>query len=157
MLGNARATCPTWTPGNERVLHERFEKWESYVAGRLGFAAAVDYALSWSLDAIQTRADKLADKLRHELRAIPGVHVHDLGQEKCAIVTFTHDAISAADVKKGLREQHINVSVSVLDYARLDFEDRGLEAVVHASPQYYNTDDENSALIERIARPNRGR
>ena len=42
------------------------------------------------------------------------------------------------------------MSVSLVDYARLDLPDRGLPDLVRASVHYYNTDDELDRLISAL-------
>ncbi|MEM6988234.1 MAG: aminotransferase class V-fold PLP-dependent enzyme, partial [Pseudomonadota bacterium] len=61
----------------------RFENWECHVAGKIGLARAVDYALELGLEAIETRVTGLGASLRETLGALPGVRVHDLGQRQC--------------------------------------------------------------------------
>jgi selenocysteine lyase/cysteine desulfurase len=50
-----------------------------------------------------------------------------------------------------LLSQGINISVSTIDFARYDFEARGLEAVARASVHYYNTEDELARLVDAVA------
>lgn len=120
----------------------RFEKWESSIANRLGFGAAVDYALEWGLDAIWARVQHLATTLREQLAEFPSITLQDLGVEKCGIVTFTTEGIAPADIKKQLAQQDINVTVSSRGSTLLDMDARGLKDVVRASVHYYNTDAE---------------
>ena len=49
------------------------------------------------------------------------------------------------------RAQHINISVSTIDFARFDFAARGLDAVARASVHYYNTDDELERFVDAVA------
>ncbi len=130
----------------------RFENWESNVAAKIGLGAAVDYALDWGLAAIRDRVYALAGLLRARLAEMPAVAVHDLGLEKCGIVTFSPRQATPDAVKQRLREAGINVSVTRRPSTRLDMEARGLDEMVRASVHYYNIEDE----IDRLCRVLRG-
>lgn len=145
----------TWTGTDTfewRQDARKFENWESFVAGRLGLGVAAAYALSWGLDAIEQRITALADRLRHELQALPGVRVLDLGQRRCGIVSFAADGHDADGLKLALRPDGINVSVSRITSTRLDMAARGLDALVRASVHYYNTDEEIDRFVTAIGR-----
>ena len=120
----------------------RFENWESYIAGRIGLATAVDYALDIGLTAIQERVQYLAALLRNRLSELAGVMVRDLGQHRCGIVTFTKENESATVIKQRLASQKINISVSPARYARLDLDSRGIHELARASVHYFNTEVE---------------
>jgi len=128
----------------------RFETWESALALHLGLGAAADYALDVGLDAIKTRAFPLADSLRRELAALPGISVHDIGADKCAIVTFSHEGVPAEVIAGALREKNINVSVSGPTSTLLDARARSLPDLVRASPHYYNNEDELKTFLEAL-------
>jgi len=143
-----------WEPGDRvaaRADARRFESWERSVANQLGLGAAADYALALGVDDIRTRVVGLAASLREQLASIPGLALHDRGVERCGIVTFTVDAVDAYELVASLRAQHINISVSTIDFARYDFEARGLSAVNRASVHYYNTDEELARLVDAVA------
>jgi cysteine desulfurase / selenocysteine lyase len=131
----------------------RFENWETNYAAKIGLGVAVDYALSWGIDAIEERIEALAERLRNMLRDVDGVTVHDQGQRQCGIVTFTLAGVASQDVQRRLAEQGINVSVSLVEYARLDLSHRKLPDLVRASVHYYNTDDELDRLIHALPKP----
>ncbi len=142
-----------WESGDRVVMRDdarRFESWEHSVANRLGLGAAVDYALELGAEAIATRIVMLAESLRERLRHVPALSLHDLGSERCGIVTFTIDGVDVYDLAARLRTRGINISVSTIDFARYDFEARGLDAVARASVHYYNTDDELDRLAAAI-------
>lgn len=141
----------TWTTGSEFVIRpdtRRFENWEANWAGKIGLAAAIDYALGWGLPDIHERVMQLATQLRTALSRIPGVTVRDLGAEQCAIVSFTMVGKKPAEVRDQLRAQRINVSVSPREYTLLDMDARGFSALIRASVHYYNTEEE----VERFVR-----
>lgn len=125
-----------------KATSQRFETWEQYIAGKIALGVAIDYAQEVGLENSWQRIKELSSYLRSSLKAIPGVTVHDLGQEQCGIVTFTLTNKSAQDIQKFLATKRINVSISLLEYARLDMEKRHLNALVRASIHYYNIIDE---------------
>ncbi|WP_437622416.1 aminotransferase class V-fold PLP-dependent enzyme [Sorangium sp. So ce1151] len=129
----------------------RFESWESYIAGRLGLGAAIDYALRLGLPAIRDRVFALAERLRARLAELPGVTVRDVGARRCGIVTFTRAGEDAAAVKARLGAQGIHVSVSTAAGTLLDFEARGIPDLVRASVHYYNDEPEIDRLVAALA------
>jgi len=146
----------TWTtPDSYQIRPDarRFETWETNYAGKIGLGVAIDYALSWGLDAIEARVTALAQRLRERLAALDGVHVHDQGQRRCAIVTFTVDGVPAKAVQRRVAESGVNTSVSVASFARLDLPRRGLTELVRASVHYYNTDNELDLLVDALPQP----
>jgi cysteine desulfurase/selenocysteine lyase len=151
----------TWTaPGSYEIRGDarRFENWETNYAAKIGLSVAVEYALSWSLDAIGTRVAELAETLRVRLRDIDGVTVHDQGLRRGGIVTFTVDGVPSREVQQQLAAKSINTSVSAVGSARFDLPRRGLPDLVRASVHYYNNDTELDRLIGALPapRPQRG-
>jgi cysteine desulfurase / selenocysteine lyase len=143
----------TWTaPDRYEVRPDarRFENWETNYAAKIGLGVAVEYALSWGLDAIEQRVSALAEDLRRRLGAVPGVQVHDQGQRRCGIVTFTVDGVPAQEVQARLSGSGVNTSVSLVDYARLDLPERGLPDLVRASVHYYNDEQELDRLVAAL-------
>ena len=108
--------------------------------------------MALGIDAIAARVVALAASLREQLARLPGLTLHDQGVERCGIVTFTIDGVDAHELAARLRTEGINISVSTIDFARYDFEARGLEEVARASVHYYNTDEELSRLVEALHR-----
>jgi len=131
----------------------RFESWETNYAAKIGLGVAVDYALSWGIEAIEDRINALAGRLRQLLGDTEGVTVHDQGQRQCGIVTFTVAGVTSQEVQQRLTDRGVNVSVSLLEYARLDLSHRGLPDLARASVHYYNTDDELHRLIDALPNP----
>ena len=143
-----------WTGPDSYELRpdaRRFENWESFVAGKSGLCIAIEYALEWGLDAIYARVQALADDLRKRLTGIRGVHVRDLGRERCGIVSFTSTDIEADDIKAALQEDAINVSTSSTSSTLLDMQEREITSIVRASVHYYNTEEEVKRFAEAVA------
>lgn len=125
----------------------RFENWESYVAGRLGLGAAVEYALDLGLDPIRDRVRRQATLLRTRLDAIDGVTVHDAGKIRGGIVTFSRHDIEPDAIKRTLAEHRINVSLSNIYRTYLDPGQDAIGTFIRASVHYLTMDEE----IDRLA------
>jgi selenocysteine lyase/cysteine desulfurase len=121
---------------------KRFENWEQFFAGKAALGVAIDYALSFGLEAIQRRVYGLAAQLRAGLATIDGVEVTDEGAEQCGIVTFRARQLAASAIKEQLLARRINVTVSSGSGSLVSFEQRGLTELVRASVHYYNTEEE---------------
>ncbi len=151
-LDNHAATWTSLDTIEIRPDARRFENWESYIAGKLGQAVAVDYALSWGLEAIRARVDGLACDIRDRLAALPGVVVHDLGRVKSGIVGFSVGDRDPLAVKAQLAEQGINITTSGQASTRIDMERRGLALINRLGVHYYNSEAEVDRFIEAIQR-----
>lgn len=144
----------TWTTTDSfqcRADARRYEGWERPMAGQIGLATAVRYALDIGMEEIGGRVTDLGARLRRQLSGIPGVATHDLGEHKGGIVTFTKDGLSPHEIKEHLGERSINVSVSAASSAQLDMPQRGLTEVVRASVHYYNLEDEIDRFCEIVS------
>jgi cysteine desulfurase/selenocysteine lyase len=135
-----------------RADARRFENWETYCAGKIGLGIAIDYALSWGLENIWARISNLSNMLRTRLSNVQHVKLHDLGMQKCGIITFTLDGQDPQETRRKLAEQRINVSVSLAESTRIDMDKRGLASVVRASVHYFNSEDEVERCCDFITR-----
>jgi selenocysteine lyase/cysteine desulfurase len=135
-----------WQPGARR-----FASWENSYANLLGLGSAVDQALSLGLPDIADRATTLGSMLRDGLDQIPGVTTHDLGTNRCAIVTASVHGVAAGEIKDRLADAGISVSTTNATSNQFDTLLRGLHPMVRFSPHYYNTDDEITRAIEVTA------
>jgi cysteine desulfurase / selenocysteine lyase len=88
--------------------------------------------------------------LRAQLRALPGVIVHDLGQVQCGIVSFAVAGRTAGAVRDLLRARRISVSISRLASTRLDMTARDIQELVRASVHYYNIEEEIDQLCDAL-------
>ena len=145
----------TWIDSSSYELAasaRRFENWESYVAGRVGLAAAVEYAREIGLPAIEARVVGLADRLRRALEDVDGITVRDLGARKCGIVSFETARESPTDLARRLAEGGVNISVIGPESARLDLADRNIAELARASVHYFNTDEEIQIFCDLVGR-----
>jgi selenocysteine lyase/cysteine desulfurase len=143
----------TWTGADTYELRpdaRRFENWESFVAGRLGLGAAVDYALAIGTDRIQAMVQRVGEELRARLTELPALTVYDKGSRRCGIVSFRHARIDATTIRDGLRAKGINVSVTTETSTRLDFEQRRMPDLVRASGHYLTTDGELDRFVDAL-------
>jgi selenocysteine lyase/cysteine desulfurase len=144
----------TWTADDRYELAPdatRFELWESDVAARLGLGAAVDYLLALGIDEVEAAVRARAERLRSLLRAIGGVTVADLGRRPTGIVTFAVDGLPAAAVRDALAERRVTVTVSSRSSTLLDMTDRGLDALVRASPHYFVSEEQLEAASAAVS------
>jgi selenocysteine lyase/cysteine desulfurase len=142
-----------WTSDDRYDLDptaRRYEDWEFPYALVLGQSAAAQYALVVGVEVAQGRAWMLAERLRTGLRDLPGVRVLDRGIQQCAIVTASFDRADARRVVKQLSDWRINTVLSLREFGRYDFADKGVETAVRLSPHYYNTEEEVDAAIDAI-------
>ena len=144
----------TWVADDRYEIRNdarRFENWEMYYAGKVGLGVAIDYALGWNVQTTWPRIKNLAEQLRSQLVALGFVTIHDLGVERCGIVTFNVEGIVADEVQRKLLEMGINVSVSLQESGRLDLAERKISQLVRASVHYYNSEQEIERFCDAVA------
>ncbi|MGB3182546.1 MAG: aminotransferase class V-fold PLP-dependent enzyme [Cyclobacteriaceae bacterium] len=140
-----------WTSDSEYKVRKdarKFENWESNKALTLGLKAAADYAMSIGMDNIWNRIKSLAGDFRSRLeQEVHGLTIHDTGEVKGGIITFTMENSDCEAIKQYLSSRKINVSVSHKSSTYLDMNKRSLKAVVRASVHYYNNETDLEKLI----------
>ena len=135
----------TWTSQDDFEIRpdaRRFENWETNYSAKVGLGAAVDYALNLGLASTWERIRNLGSYLRNSLSEIPGVSLHDLGETKCGIVSFSLEKWDAEALRVELSKRKINVSVAHAEDTFLDMTGRDLETFIRASVHYYNSEEE---------------
>lgn len=127
----------------------RFEYWEYNHAAWLGLGAAVDHAASIGMDRIETTVQARAEELRGRLTEI-GFEVRDLGENRSGIVTSTHPAMEASELKAALAERKINSSVTTPDSTLWDALRRDLPHLLRTSVHYLTTAEEIDQLVDAL-------
>jgi selenocysteine lyase/cysteine desulfurase len=92
----------------------------------------------------------LPPPLRERLADVPGVAVHDQGAQRCAIVTFSKQGVTARDIAARLRARASTRRPRPWSRRRFDFEARGLTEMVRVPPHYYSTLDELDRLCGAV-------
>ncbi|WP_129841415.1 aminotransferase class V-fold PLP-dependent enzyme [Streptomyces sp. RFCAC02] len=137
----------TWRPGARR-----FETWEKNYAAVLGLGTAVREALALDPAVTGARAVALGTRLRDALDDLPGVTTHDLGRDRCAIVTASVAGVPADEVAAELAHHGINVSLTNREGAQFDALERKLPPLVRLSPHYYTTQEELDRAVTVVGR-----
>jgi len=128
----------------------RFELFEKSRALTLGLGKAVEYAMNIGVGRIWQRIQFLAAVMRRQLGDIDGITVHDNGEQKSGIVTFTVDGVGSSHVKSELGEKKIHVSVGLAKSTLIYMNRNSLNTVVRASVHYYNTEEEINRMCEAL-------
>jgi selenocysteine lyase/cysteine desulfurase len=76
--------------------------------------------------------------VREKLSAIDRVRVLDRGAELCAIVTAEVEGVPAERIVASLRDEAINTSATVREWAVIDMKAKSAHSAVRISPHYYN-------------------
>ncbi|WP_291287504.1 aminotransferase class V-fold PLP-dependent enzyme [Flavobacterium sp.] len=128
----------------------RFEDWEFAYALVLGSKVAIEYCLNIGEDRIWQQIQLLSKYMRNELSKNPKVRVLDKGPELGALVTFTVKDSQPGFIVEELLKRKINVVPSFRNFAVIDFDEKGVEWAIRASPHYYNTFEEIDLFVEAV-------
>jgi selenocysteine lyase/cysteine desulfurase len=128
----------------------RFEDWEFPYALVLGSRYAIEYCLRIGEDRIWRQVKLLSDNLRQALSALDKVRVLDRGPETGGLVTFTVKGSDPNYLVNALLKRKINVVPSYRKFAVIDFDEKGVEWAIRASPHYFNTMEEIDAFVDAL-------
>src|SRR5690606_15058826 len=132
-IGAARWRAP---PGNQRT------------AGGAGLRAG--QCLAGGARPGRGRDPRAHRRQRGRGARLPGVTLHDLGEERSALVSFNVDGMTGPEVRAALAAQGINISANGIPYTPLDMRARGLVAVARAAVSYLTTGDEIDRLVAAV-------
>ena len=127
----------------------RFENWEFSYALLLGMGEAARYASALGLERIEAITAELAGYTRERLAGL-GVRVLDRGRKRCAIVTAEIAGHDAREIMLRLREEAINTTATLREYAVIDMDDKRAASALRISPHYYNTRREIDILVSAL-------
>jgi selenocysteine lyase/cysteine desulfurase len=120
----------------------RYEDWEFAYSTVLGTQKAIEYCLSIGEDRIWQQVKSLSANLRNQLSQIDRVKVLDKGPELGGLVTFHVQGSEPKHIVSELLKRKINVVPSFRAFGLIDFDEKGVEWAIRASPNYYNTEEE---------------
>jgi selenocysteine lyase/cysteine desulfurase len=142
-----------WTNSDEyRQVSDarRFEDWEFAYATVIGTRYAIEYCLRLGEERIFERIKLLAGIIRRELSVIPNLQILDKGPDLCGLVTFHIKGSDPRHIVSELQKRKINVVPSYRAFAVLDFDEKGVDWAVRASPHYYNTEEEVEMFVREL-------
>jgi selenocysteine lyase/cysteine desulfurase len=128
----------------------RFEDWEFAYSTVLGTASAIEYCLNIGEDKIWQQVKLLSSHLRNQLSQIDSIKVLDRGPEVGGLVTFHVQGAEPRYIVSELLKRKINVVPSFRAFGIIDFDEKGVEWAIRASPHYYNTISEFDLFIQGI-------
>lgn len=115
---------------------KRFEDWEFAYSTVVGSKAAIEYCLKVGEDKIWQQVKLLSGTLRAKLQAVDKIRVLDKGPELGGLVTFTVKESDPTLIVNGLLKRKINVVPSYRAFGVIDFDEKGVQWAVRASPHY---------------------
>jgi cysteine desulfurase/selenocysteine lyase len=142
-----------WVSDNNYYLYSdnrRFETSECNYANKIGLSMAIQYASTVGIDSIWRRVQFLSSTLREKIISLNGILLHDTGIQRCGLVTFSSQHVSAETIYGALQKKDINVSICWNKYARIDMKERKLNKFIRVSLHYYNTEDEINYFIDEL-------
>ncbi|MDA7417090.1 aminotransferase class V-fold PLP-dependent enzyme [Xenophilus arseniciresistens] len=157
LLGDPPLLDPTgsaWTqPAAYRTLEDarRFETYDYSLAGRLGLGAAIDTAQRLGVTNIRQAIALRLRQIEAGLRAVPGVTVFEDVAAEPSFLTYAAAGTEPAQLKAQLAHAGIVTATVGLDYARMDFEARGLTSVNRVAPHAYTTEAEADRFLAVVA------
>lgn len=128
---------------------QKFEAGTPNVGGALGLAEAIRWLGKTDPLNAFSHAKELAESVRQELAAIPGITVYGKAEKRTSIVSFNLDGVHASDVGTILDQQGIAIRAGHHCCQPL-MRRLGCSATGRASFSVYNTKQEAAAFIEAV-------
>jgi selenocysteine lyase/cysteine desulfurase len=115
-----------------------------------GLGAAIEVAQSLGVDNIRSAIAARLRQIAAGLRAIPGVTVFEDVETAPSFLTYLAANVEPAQVKAHLIRAGMVTATVGLDYARMDFEARGLTCVNRVAPHAYTTEAEADRFLVTV-------
>lgn len=130
----------------------RFETSEVSLALLAGLANALEEYNRLGAIPIRQRIERLSNRLRQRLKAIPGLTLRDLGaaNQQSGLIAFTLEGWDSVALKQALAERRINIGANGVAYTPLDMQARGLTNIARVAVSYLNTQEEIDVLLENL-------
>ncbi len=129
---------------------KRFELWEINYGLLLGFKEAIKYLNNLGIENVFEYNRKLSSFFRTNLENIPGVNVFDKGENPSNIITLDKTNVPLEKFKHNLDQNRVYYSVTVKEFAQIDFAKKGIAWALRLSPHYFNTKEELETVIDII-------
>jgi selenocysteine lyase/cysteine desulfurase len=142
-----------WTEKNvyiQQPTARRYEDWEFAYSTVLGTSVAIEYCRNIGEDKIWGQVKLLSGVAREKLAAIDKVRVLDQGPELGGLVTFTIKDSNPVFIVNELLKRKINVVPTYRAFGLIDFDAKGVQWAVRASPHYYNTIGEIEMFVDAV-------
>ena len=143
-----------WTGVNEYKIQmnaKRFEMWEFSYASLIGLTEAVRYANNIGMEKIYEYNQQLTNKFRERLSNIQNLQLLDRGSCLCSIITFHKSGCELNQIESILKNNKVEYSVSLKNYALIDFISKGVDWAIRFSPHYFNTYEEIETVTDILA------
>ena len=131
------------------ALPYKFEAGTPFIAGGIGFGAAIDYINDLGLDAIAAHEHELLLNATEQAKSIPGLKIIGTARDKASVFSFTLAGIHPHDI--GTILDHEGIAIRTGHHCAMPVMERlGIPATARASFGLYNTHGEVDALFTGI-------
>jgi cysteine desulfurase / selenocysteine lyase len=147
------ALSATWVSESAYSLHsgaKRLERYEGFIAGRVGLGKAAEYALAVGIVNISKRIELLAERLRSGLAAREHVVLLDGERARSGIVVFRIRGATAKAVQGMLSRMGYSVGLVKPWIALLDESAWSDGPCLRASLHYYNLEEDVVSFLDAV-------
>lgn len=128
----------------------KFEAGTPMIAEVIGLGAAIDFVSSIGMEKIQRWEHELLEYCLPKIKAIPGLKILGLAQEKASIITFAVEGVHPLDIATLLDLRGIAIRTGHL-CAQPVMRHFGITAAARASFCFYNTKQDIDQFIDALS------